>query len=203
MLPRPLTDVTTEQVAASFATNVFGPMAIVRALIHPLIAAQGLVVTINSCSDRLPHPVHGVYAMTKAANASYMRTLAAELHYFNVCTLTVVTGFITTNIVESAPKIAFPPDTLFSAIEGNIYNSLTPPMMSAKDYATAVVKEVMRGKGVNFGPFGRWFGTREWIWLGGMSTQFWLMTVFGESFTQWLLVRMWGLSRVNDAKLKP
>ncbi|KAH8885987.1 NAD(P)-binding protein [Thozetella sp. PMI_491] len=196
----PLTDVTMEQSQALFASNVLGPVAMVQAFVHSLIAAKGLIIVISSISDRAPFPFRGTYAMTKAAISAYCRTLSSELHYFDVSVMCVITGFVATQIGRRDSLPEFPSNSLFSAMYESISSPVGLPSISAESYATSVVNEAMRGKGWDLGPLGCWFGRREWVWFGGMALKLWLASLAGEGFYKWLSMRLFNLKTLAKGK---
>ncbi len=62
-----------------FAVNVFGPLALTRALLPGLRARQGHIIWIGSLAGRIALPFQGHYSATKAAIASLSDALRMEL----------------------------------------------------------------------------------------------------------------------------
>src|SRR5512138_2521163 len=72
-------DVDGAATAHQFAVNVFGPLALPRALLPGLRARRGQIVWIGSLAGRMALPFQGHYSATKAAIASLSDTLRMEL----------------------------------------------------------------------------------------------------------------------------
>jgi 3-oxoacyl-[acyl-carrier protein] reductase len=74
-----LSDVSVADYRKTFDVNVLGPLLMTRSLADALAAVGGTVVNVASMSSFMPVPGTGVYALAKAAVASY--TEAAALEY--------------------------------------------------------------------------------------------------------------------------
>lgn len=72
-------DVDGAAVARQFATNVFGPLALTRALLPGLRARRGRIIWVGSLAGRMALPFQGHYSATKAAIASLSDALRMEL----------------------------------------------------------------------------------------------------------------------------
>jgi NAD(P)-dependent dehydrogenase (short-subunit alcohol dehydrogenase family) len=76
----PLLDVSPDELARVFAVNVFGPFALTRALVGPMVVrGAGTVVAISSDAAVNRYPTWGPYGASKAAQDHLIETLAAEL----------------------------------------------------------------------------------------------------------------------------
>ncbi|KAL9627448.1 MAG: hypothetical protein Q9164_007605, partial [Protoblastenia rupestris] len=114
-LVTPATDITLADARAVYETNVFGIMAMVTSFIDLLIPAQGLIINIASISALIPYVFGAVYASSKAAVASYSRTLRAELRPFGVRVQVVMAGTVKSNM-GNAPKGGLPENSLYQRI---------------------------------------------------------------------------------------
>jgi NAD(P)-dependent dehydrogenase (short-subunit alcohol dehydrogenase family) len=72
-------DVDGAVTERQFAVNVFGPLALTRALLPSLRARRGRIVWIGSLAGRMTLPFQGHYSATKAAIASLSDALRMEL----------------------------------------------------------------------------------------------------------------------------
>ncbi len=85
-------------VAALFATNVIGPMELMRLLLPRLRAAGGRVVTVGSLIADYPVPLQSLYAATKAALRAYTQALREELRGQGVWVTHLEPGDLATEI---------------------------------------------------------------------------------------------------------
>lgn len=76
---RPLTDLTTDALAAVLAVNVIAPHALTRSLLASLETAGGTVIAISSDAGVEHYETWGAYGASKAALDHLTLTLAAEL----------------------------------------------------------------------------------------------------------------------------
>lgn len=192
----PLTDAAPDRVRSVFETNVISVMTLTNKMLPFLLASEGLIVNISSYSDRLGYPFKGVYAMSKAALTSYSRGLSLELAHYNVRVLNVVTSFVSSK-GQSGVAEPWPQDSLFDSMRNVGQKVGSGKRMTAEEYAKHVVTETLRGKGWSFGPW-RFFGTREVMRIGTMSTKMWLMEMLGEGWIRFLMLRMWPFWRLKD-----
>lgn len=197
--PMPLIDASLSETRAIMEANVIAPLAMVQAFMPLLVASgEGLVINISSPSDRAPFPFKGVYAMSKAALSAFSRTLSLELHYLDVRVMTVVTGFVTSQLGRRPEDPDQPP-----LPEGSLYTSMSNSLirrggsrMPADLYAEQVVKEALKGKGWEIGPWSLW-GRKEWLYIGAQINQVRFVTSLGERFAKWVMMRIWGLGRLS------
>jgi NAD(P)-dependent dehydrogenase (short-subunit alcohol dehydrogenase family) len=90
-------------VRAVYETNVFGPLAVQRAVL-PLLRHQrsGHVINISSIVGFATAPGWGIYASTKFAVEGFTETLHAELAPLGVHTTLVEPGFFRTDFLDPA-----------------------------------------------------------------------------------------------------
>jgi 1-acylglycerone phosphate reductase len=198
----PLTDVSLPKVKALFHTNVFSVIAVTNTFMPLLLASTagggGFIVNISSASDSLPFPFKGTYAMTKAALSSYSRTLSVELAEYGIRVLNVVTAFVGTQLGKQAEPEPWPETSLFKSMWGTPQGAGRGGRMEASVYAKQVVAEVLRGKGWEIGPW-RFFGTREVMRLGAMSTPMTILGFLGPNWARYVILKMWPFWKLREA----
>lgn len=91
----PLGDITVEQFANTFMTNVGGTLFTVQAML-PLLNSGASIVLTGSTAAYNGTPAFSVYAASKAAIRSFGRTWAAELVGRDIRVNTVVPGPVET-----------------------------------------------------------------------------------------------------------
>ena len=116
------------EVAKLFATNFFGPVAMIKAVLPGMRARRdGAIVNISSIGARISPPGSGYYSATKAALEAMSASLRKELEPLGI-TVTVVepggfrTDFAGRSLQQSRDAIADYADTA-----GRRRKSTTPP----------------------------------------------------------------------------
>ncbi|KAH6686887.1 short chain dehydrogenase [Plectosphaerella plurivora] len=194
----PATDIDMDEVRKTFETNVFGVMAMVQAFTPFLIPTRGLIVMISSVSSVTPYIFGSVYCSSKGALNSYSRTLRQELRPFGVRVMVSMTGTIKSQIAKLDRSL--PPDSLYLPIKDayarRLLFSQNNATIETHEYATALVKEVLKGEGW----LGGWIGAAtNWFWAGGMTTQIRLgRLIFGEWLLDLISYRRFELNRLED-----
>jgi len=93
-----LNDISLADIDAQLNVNVRSPIVASKAAL-PHLGKGGRIITIGSYfADRVPSPVLGVYAATKAALAAFTKALARELGPRNVTVNLVQPGSIDTDM---------------------------------------------------------------------------------------------------------
>ena len=197
----PLADVDLAQVRALFETNVFSVVRLTNELMPLLMAARGLVVNISSAAESLAFPFKGAYAMTKAAIASYSRTLSVEVAPLGVRVLNVTTAFVQSQLGKRHAPPAWPADSLYDSMRAVGQKAGSGTRMTPQAYAKTVVSESLRGPGYEIGPW-RWGGTRETLMLGTLSGPMWVLGFLGSNWARFVMLRMWKFSTLTDALRK-
>lgn len=88
-----------EDVREQFETNVFGLMAVTRAVLPTMRAAgRGRIINVSSVSGRLTFPLLAVYGATKHAVEGFAEGLRWELEPFGVQIVNVEPGMVKTPI---------------------------------------------------------------------------------------------------------
>ncbi|HUJ63125.1 MAG TPA: SDR family oxidoreductase [Kofleriaceae bacterium] len=92
-----LIDLSDADLRAQFETNVFGLMALTRALVPAMIArGRGRIVNVSSVSGRIPAPVLGAYHASKYALEALSDALRMELAPLGIQVVIVEPGTIRT-----------------------------------------------------------------------------------------------------------
>ena len=92
--PGPLQDIATEDIEREIATNLTGPIHMVRRTLEPLLreGRRGDLVFVSSDAARHPRPRQAVYTATKCGLEGLSRTLAMELEGTGIRTTIVRPG---------------------------------------------------------------------------------------------------------------
>ena len=102
-----LTECDAELVRAQFETNVFGLMALTRAVLPAMKArGGGRIVNISSGVAFKGNPWMAHYVASKGAVVSLTRALATELGPFNILVNSVAPGFTLSDGVLENPGLA-------------------------------------------------------------------------------------------------
>ena len=89
----PFEEQSEADVRAQFETNVFGMMAVTRAVLPSMRAAQrGRIINVSSLSGRVAFPLLSTYAATKHALEGFSESLRWELEAFGVQVCVVEPG---------------------------------------------------------------------------------------------------------------
>lgn len=110
----PLELVSPDDLRKQFEVNVFGQIAITRALLPALRAARGRIVLLSSIGGRVSVPYNGPYAASKHALEALGDALRGELHSSRVTVSLIEPGSVKTPIwgkaKELAGTLAIPPE---------------------------------------------------------------------------------------------
>ncbi len=118
---------TPEQIERQFATNVFGLMAVTRAILpHFRDRQAGVIVNIASIGGRMAFPAYSLYHSTKWAVEGFSDSLQYELAPFNIQVKIVEPGPIKTDFYGRSPDIATQPElTAYDAFLAKVLPNLT------------------------------------------------------------------------------
>ena len=96
----------SEDIHAQFQTNVFGPIALIQALL-PAFRAQrsGHILNVSSAASFAGVPSFGAYNGSKAALDAFSEALAGEVSPFGVRVHVVAPGYFATNFIGAAKSI--------------------------------------------------------------------------------------------------
>ena len=99
----PLADLPREALVRQFEVNVFGAMALARAVAPAMIAARrGVIVNVGSVSGVFTTPFAGAYCASKAALHSLSDALRMELAPFGVDVVTARLGAVRSAFADEA-----------------------------------------------------------------------------------------------------
>ena len=91
----PLAEMPMEEIERQFATNLYGPLALVRALVPGMKQrGGGRIVNVGSVSGIMVTPFSGIYCATKAALHAASDALRMELAPFGIEVLVIQPGAI-------------------------------------------------------------------------------------------------------------
>ena len=96
-VPGPIETLTRTDMHRQFEVNVFGPLALTRAVLPRLRRARGRVVFISSINGRVSFPFTGMYNASKYAIEAVADCLRVELRPFGVQVALVEPGVIDTD----------------------------------------------------------------------------------------------------------
>jgi short-subunit dehydrogenase len=132
---------TVEQIDRQFATNVFGLMAVTRALLpHFRQRRAGVIINVSSIGGRMAIPLFSLYHSTKWAVEGFSESLQYELEPFNIRVKLIEPGPIKTDFYTRSPEIAQQPGlTDYEAFTSKVMAKLagadqnaSPPEVTAK-----------------------------------------------------------------------
>jgi NAD(P)-dependent dehydrogenase (short-subunit alcohol dehydrogenase family) len=90
-------DLGADEIARVFDTNVFGAMAVTRAVLpHLRAAGRGRIVMVASMGARMAAPACSAYCASKAALEGFSESLALEMKLFGVDVAIVEPGLVNT-----------------------------------------------------------------------------------------------------------
>ena len=102
----PLELVSAQDWRTQFEVNVFGQVAVTRALLPALRAAGGRIVFVSSVGGRVSVPFNGPYASSKHALEAIGDALRGELHSSRISVSLVEPGGVKTPIWDKARALA-------------------------------------------------------------------------------------------------
>ncbi|MEZ4437442.1 MAG: SDR family oxidoreductase [Polyangiaceae bacterium] len=123
-----------QDVRDQFETNVFGVMAVTRALLPAMRAARhGRIVNVSSLSGSIGVPGLSVYSATKHALEGFSEALHHEVVDFGVQVSVVAPGTIRTAIFEENQRrgALIDPEGAYGALSGRIEKQLLEAAASA------------------------------------------------------------------------
>lgn len=110
----PLELLSPEDLRMQFEVNVFGQVAVTRALLPALRAARGRIVLLSSIGGRVAVPYNGPYAASKHAIEALGDALRGELYSSNIDVCMVEPGSVKTPIwgkaQDTAKGLEVPPE---------------------------------------------------------------------------------------------
>ena len=114
-------DTTDAGLLQLFRTNVFGPIALIRAVLPAMRAAgSGTIVNVSSVSARIVSAFSGPYAATKAAMEAITQAVAVEGAAHGIRCVAIEPGFTQTPMLEKALSSLPSADGPYSTVAGFI-----------------------------------------------------------------------------------
>jgi len=178
----PILDISVEKAEASFKTNYFGSHRLAQAVLpHMMERRSGKFVLVGSIAGMIPGPWNGTYTAAKTALHVLADVLRMECEPFNVQVMTLIPGFVKSNIIDNMQGYALPSSSVYLPWSAAIYrrfsgSQTSPACMPAEQFANRVVKELLKKK------------LKWWFLLGGMTRWFWFMSLWPR---KWALSYMW------------
>ena len=104
--PGPVELVDAERLRRQFEVNVFGTMAMTRAILPRFRAAgAGRVITLSSMLGRVAMPYQGVYCASKYALEALCDALRIEVKRFGIDVVLIEPGWISTAFLKTATSL--------------------------------------------------------------------------------------------------
>ena len=157
-------DTPFKVVEELFATNVIGPIELLRLLLPRLRASGGRIVTVGSLVADYPVPLQSLYAATKAALRAYTLALREELRPLDVrvthlepvdvaTAISPATGepsdpyrraYVSVASAREREMAGAPPPTKVAAAVVRLLRSRRPPAIAAAGGAAPLLRHVRR-----------------------------------------------------------
>ncbi len=142
-------ETTDADLRQMFQTNVFGPIALIRAVLPTMRSAgSGTIVNVSSVSARIVSALSGPYAATKYAIEAITQAVAIEGAAYGIRSFAIEPGFIRTPMLTKAlstlPSSDGPYDNVTGFIRSLYENGLEEggdPNDVARAIATAIESE--------------------------------------------------------------
>jgi NADP-dependent 3-hydroxy acid dehydrogenase YdfG len=139
-LTGPIETLPTREVKRQFDTNVFGLLAVTRAVLPGMRARRaGRIINISSIVGRTSFPAMGVYGATKYAVEALSDSLRMELARIGIEVVLIEPGFVATDIVDASTRergeVAVAPGA-----DGEVYG---PLIDGADKFMTKQMKQAM------------------------------------------------------------
>ena len=129
-------DLTREELRRQFEVNVFGAMALCRAVL-PVMRHQGdgTIVNVSSVAGRVSTPLLGAYCASKFALEALSDSLRVEARPFGVKVVTVEPGSTHTRFQERAVResasVLARPDSVYAGLYKEAFASYTSSVFGA------------------------------------------------------------------------
>ncbi|KAL8764117.1 MAG: hypothetical protein Q9184_000259 [Pyrenodesmia sp. 2 TL-2023] len=203
-LTLPATDTPLPTARLIYETNLFGPISLTTALLPLLLPTHGLIINLASISALIPYIFGSIYASSKAALASYTRTLRLELAPLGVRVMLVMAGAVETNIGH-VPENELPEESLYSPVrkvwERRLAFSQTREAgpMEVGRFARRLVQVVGRGEVGAFWRACGWGRPDVWFEGGQAGWVYWAswMPEWVVEWGVWRKFRLWELEAVG------
>ena len=170
-------DTTETDLLQMFRTNVFGPIALIRAVLPGMRAAgSGTIVNVSSVSARIVSAFSGPYAATKCALEAITQAVAVEGAAHGIRCVAIEPGFTQTPMLEKALSSLPSAEGPYSTVAGFIralYEDGTETGGNPIDVARTIEKAIESEETVIQYPVG---AAAEWVINGraAASDQDWV-----------------------------
>ncbi|KAF2458439.1 hypothetical protein BDY21DRAFT_385451 [Lineolata rhizophorae] len=101
-----IVDANIDDVKRVFDTNFWSVVMMSKAFLPLLIATSGILANVSSISPITCSPFQGYYSCSKAALRALSDTMCLELKPFGVRVVSLVTGSVTSHLIENGAKDA-------------------------------------------------------------------------------------------------
>jgi NAD(P)-dependent dehydrogenase (short-subunit alcohol dehydrogenase family) len=121
----PLEEIPAEEIKNNFETNLFGPIAVIKAVLPQMRAQQsGLIINVTSIAGYMGLPYRSIYSASKGALELITEALRMEVKPFGVTITNVAPGDFATNIASGryhAPVVKGSP---YEQVYGGILSTM-------------------------------------------------------------------------------
>ncbi|PSB21677.1 SDR family NAD(P)-dependent oxidoreductase [Phormidesmis priestleyi ULC007] len=144
---------TPEQIERQFATNVFGLMAVTRAVLpHFRERRSGTIINVSSIGGKTAFPLYSLYHSTKWAVEGFSDSLRYELEPFNIRVKIIEPGPIKTDFYGRSTDLATRPGLMaYDAFVAKVLPKLkqvgdsgSPPEVTAEVIYQAAIDSSQR-----------------------------------------------------------
>lgn len=146
----PIEETPDEEINKAFQTNVFGPIAVIKAVL-PTMRKQnsGLIINITSIAGYMGLPYRGIYSATKGALELITEAFRMEIKEFNIQMTNIAPGDFATNIASGRFHAPVLDDSPYKVPYKNTLDIMNAHVDSGKDpflMARAVEKVIQTKK---------------------------------------------------------
>jgi NAD(P)-dependent dehydrogenase (short-subunit alcohol dehydrogenase family) len=137
----PVEQTPDSEARAVFDTNVFAPLAVLRAALPSLRKNRGRVLQLSSMLGEVAWLGSGVYSASKAAIELVMEGLALELASIGVNVTIVVPGIFATDFAATAHRVQ--PDEIYASTVGVFFKEFAAQPREAFGDPPSVVEAIL------------------------------------------------------------
>lgn len=137
----PVEQTPDSEARAVFDTNLFAPLAVLRAALPSLRTNRGRVLQLSSMLGEVAWLGSGVYSASKAAIELAMEGLALELAPLGVKVTIVVPGIFATDFAATSHRV--PPDETYAPTVGAFFRDFAAQPREAFGEPSSVVEAIL------------------------------------------------------------
>ena len=137
----PVEQTPDSEARAVFNTNVFAPLAVLRAALPSLRKSRGRVLQLSSMLGEVAWLGSGVYSASKAAIELVMEGLALELAPLGVRVTIVAPGIMATDFAATAHRVQ--PDETYAPTVGAFFRDFAAQPRGAFGEPSSVVEAIL------------------------------------------------------------